>query len=259
MRSLAVVLVCGFLMGCASESSMYNRAVVSNDIGLYRNYLEKYPDGVHAEEAQTRIDEVLWNHASESNTMEDYLNYLEESPEGSHRGAANRLARARAYEEAEAADTLELWQQFVERFPSDDKKHTNAAHRVEVLSYAEHFSWTPFTHERANMAEQKKGPLDGYRFYTEFSNKGDKTVTLAKFEIEFWKDGRAAPAKVSKWNAVIPKEQNHVFRDPGAWPPIGPGKSRGGIWTLGDIDMPEGWDFDKDEIRLVLKDLWFAE
>jgi serine/threonine protein kinase len=85
------------------DDDAFGRAKSSNTIYAYEKYLEKYPSGLHAKEAQKRMDElknsiqlenkiqddVAFEMASDKNTLPAYREYLQKFPYGLHVAEVN--------------------------------------------------------------------------------------------------------------------------------------------------------------------------
>jgi serine/threonine protein kinase len=99
------------------DDNAFGRAKSSNTIYAYEKYLEKYPSGRHAKEAQKRMDElksaiqlenkiqddVAFEIASSKNTLSAYQEYLQKFPYGLHVAEAN--ARIRTFKEKVIRET----------------------------------------------------------------------------------------------------------------------------------------------------------
>ena len=85
------------------DDDAYGRAKSSNTIYAYEKYLEKYPAGLHAQEARKRMeelknsiqlenkiqDDVAFEIASDKNTLSAYREYMQKFPYGLHTAEAN--------------------------------------------------------------------------------------------------------------------------------------------------------------------------
>lgn len=89
------------------DDDAFNRARSRNTIYSYEKYLEKYPKGIHAEQAQKRLDElknstqleikikddVAFESAKSANTFASFQKYLDEFPFGLHAAEAKRMQK----------------------------------------------------------------------------------------------------------------------------------------------------------------------
>jgi len=89
------------------DDDAFGRAKSTNTIYAYEKYLEKYPSGLHAREAQKRMDDlkssiqlenkiqddVAFEIASDKNTLSAYREYLQKFPYGLHTAEVNARIR----------------------------------------------------------------------------------------------------------------------------------------------------------------------
>jgi tRNA A-37 threonylcarbamoyl transferase component Bud32 len=101
------------------DDDAFGRAKSSSTIYAYEKYLEKYPTGRHAKEAQKRMDElksaiqlenkiqddVAFEIASSKNTLSSYREYLQKFPYGLHVAEVN--AKIRTFKEKVIRETEE--------------------------------------------------------------------------------------------------------------------------------------------------------
>jgi hypothetical protein len=80
------------------EASAYERSVKDPTIENLREYLGKFPFGVHREEVKKRLDQqveaVAWGRAESQKTRADLTAYLNLYPAGAHAQEAKRLIAA---------------------------------------------------------------------------------------------------------------------------------------------------------------------
>jgi hypothetical protein len=98
MRRIIVVtcvLAASFLAGCDRRESAWRDAQREGTPAAYQAYLERYPAGVHADEAraelEARREAQEWERAERLGTPEAWQRYLARWPEGRHAGEARRL------------------------------------------------------------------------------------------------------------------------------------------------------------------------
>lgn len=94
-----------------TDDEAWVHALEKDTLEGYREYLELFPDGDHAEDAQTEIntyDERDWQATLQRNTLAAFEDYLENWPEGLHAEEAHaRIAEIKAAAEARAKDAAE--------------------------------------------------------------------------------------------------------------------------------------------------------
>jgi len=150
----------------------------------YRNYLDVFPSGSHAEEAKSRIDELgktlaaqekaAWTTAEQTDTFDGYRTYLKAFPSGGHaEEAKTRIVKLEealaardeaAWTAAQQADTLDGYRSYLRAFPSGAHAMEAQIHIVmreqvaegRILAAQDEAAWT---------AAQQANTPDGYRGY----------------------------------------------------------------------------------------------
>ena len=94
-----------------ADDAAWVKALEKDTLEGYREYLEAFPKGKHADDAQAEIDvydNKAWASAEQRNTLAGYEDYLEAWPEGLHASKAReRIAEIKAKAEARAKDAAE--------------------------------------------------------------------------------------------------------------------------------------------------------
>lgn len=88
-RLLVIFSLLIFIVGCASVSSLYNKARELNTIEAYEEFIQKYPDSELANEAKKRIEELEaskkdFETAKTKNTIESYNVFIVKYPESEY-------------------------------------------------------------------------------------------------------------------------------------------------------------------------------
>ena len=125
----------------SADDEAWVRALEKDTLAGYREYLENFPDGLHKDDAQDRIDfydNKSWATAEQRNTIAGYEDYLEQWPEGLHsskaqeridemkaradairKDAQERAAAERAdWEQAARDNTVASYQQYLSKHPA---------------------------------------------------------------------------------------------------------------------------------------------
>ncbi|MEL6568062.1 MAG: SUMF1/EgtB/PvdO family nonheme iron enzyme [Pseudomonadota bacterium] len=133
----------------SADNEAWVRALELDTLEGYREYLEAFPNGRFAEEAQAEIDrydDEAWALAEQRNTLAGYEAYLEDWTDGRHSSQARERANAiRAEREAAAADAAE-------RAAQEATDWAEAARADTVQSYETYLSKHP---AGANAAEAR--------------------------------------------------------------------------------------------------------
>ena len=214
----------------------YPAAKKLDTIEAYEAYLADNSDSFYAMQAKTRLQELYMEQAREEKTLAAYDAYLDRFPDGIFRDKAYAERELHLWEWAEETNTPESWQKYIDAYPSfDTKKAKKAKSRKEVMEHAPNLPMTALTMEKANLAEDPEGPLNGYMFKVDVTNSTDKTITYLGMEIRLMgADGRTLGRE--RWAVVssnfgIPVEEEKKV-------PIKPGETR--TWEL-LTDVPDGF------------------
>jgi cell division protein FtsN len=82
---LACAMAIG-LSGCSREQSDWEKAHASNSTDSYEAFVQKYPNGSFAPQAQARLKELYeerdWQKARDADTPDSYQSFLKQYPEG---------------------------------------------------------------------------------------------------------------------------------------------------------------------------------
>jgi cell division protein FtsN len=74
------------LAGCSREQSDWEKARASNNTESYESFVNKYPNGSFAPQAQARLKELYedrdWQKAKDADTPDSYQSFLKQYPEG---------------------------------------------------------------------------------------------------------------------------------------------------------------------------------
>jgi outer membrane protein assembly factor BamD (BamD/ComL family) len=124
---LPSVLSCAVLLvACGSAKYEWSQATNLNTIAAYQGFLAKYPNDVHAPDANNRIAELkdaqAWNAAQVAASVEGYQQYLTAEPNGTHAQAAHdeieARERAAAWRSAQTNETAQSLQDFLQKYPT---------------------------------------------------------------------------------------------------------------------------------------------
>ena len=92
--------------------------------------------------------------------------------------------------------------------------------------------------EQVNLAEDPNGPLNGYGFYVDVTNKGDAAIAMLKLEIQYLNEAGQKVGSGS-WPVVATRLPGGLPMADGFDKPIAPGETRQWEWT--DGEFPDSW------------------
>jgi hypothetical protein len=142
------LLCCAVLLAaCGSAKYEWSQASNLNTIAAYQAFVSKYPNDVHAADANNRITELkeaqAWNAAQVASSVEGYQQYLTAEPSGAHTQAAREeiatRERVAAWRTAQTNATAQSLQDFLQKYPTGaeadaarDKLTMLAGYRAEL-------------------------------------------------------------------------------------------------------------------------------
>ena len=138
-----------------ADDAAWVKALEKDTLAGYREYLEAFPEGKHADDAKAEIaayDDKAWARAQERDTIAGYEEYIKEWPEGQYveqardrikqikdaaeaarKAAAEKVAaEARAWELAAQTNTVESYQTYLSQHPGGPNA-PEAQNRIDRL------------------------------------------------------------------------------------------------------------------------------
>jgi hypothetical protein len=246
---MRTILLCLLLAACADPLGDAQKV---DTIEAWEAYLGTDPSGSDRITAETRLEQMLVERALKSTKLEEYDAVITRFPK-SRQLTKVQAARAMAhFANAEAENTPESWKAFIDQNPTADATmRKKASSRVQVAAYQDKLLIGEVKIEEVNLAEDPKGPKDGWGFTTEVTNAGDKTLDFLTLEVQLLDaSGQKLAAKsyplagtTGPGGMSLPEEYTK---------PLKPGDKRVWVYTMGDI--PEGWS---KQVRVVPTSLRF--
>lgn len=235
-----------------SACDPYPQVEKTNTIEAYEQYLAEHGSSTYAPQAIGRLETLMIEKAREEKSLEAYDAYLERFPQGIFRKDAYKEREAHLWDWADMQNTVPAWEKYLEEYPSfEAKKVRKARRRKDTAAYLPNLQIGDVSMKKVNMAEDPEGPLNGYLFTADVTNKGDQTLTYLQFTVRFLGDdgkvlGDGSWPVVSS-NYGIPVEEEKKI-------PIQPGETR--TWELMTADVPENWG---EKTALVATGIGFQE
>jgi hypothetical protein len=217
----------------------FSTAQTADSIEAYEAFVQGNPNSPKIDMARIRIEELVLEAARTGKTLAAYDTYLERYPKGRFRKKALKERQEFLFEWAAATNTVAAWKQYLSEYSKGNKKRRlNAKKRLFMAKHAGAVHLGSVKMERVNLAEDPEGPLNGYGFYVDVTNKGDKPIVSLTLEIAYLgPNGMALDRKI--WPAVAPRLPGGLPMSEGFDKPIAPGEVRTWEWTDGDIS--ESW------------------
>lgn len=235
MRSLFLLPLL-FALACADP---FAEAQKQDTIEAYETFLAESPNSPFRLQGQIRLEELYLEKARTDASLEAYDVYLQKFPEGQLVEKAREERREFLFNWADKEDTPDGWNKYLSEYPSGDKKKQQAARkRLRMAESKDKIALGPVEMEQVNLAENPDGPLDGWGFYVEVSNKGELPIEYLNLRIRYL-DENGEELDHRDWPAVSPTPPQGLPQREEFYQPIKPGESRTWEWTSGDL--PGGW------------------
>ncbi len=254
---LAPSLVCALALTSACGSA-YQDALEANTPEAWEAYLAKAPptDG-YRQQAEANLEKLRWEQAKEAGTVEAWDTFFTHYPEG--RGARYLEREREDFEaaltrEADRTGSADLWKRYLEEFPKAGKKRkVEARNRIHVAENLSAFTLGPVRQERVNLAEDPEGPLNGWGWWVEVRNAGQRPIDRLSLGLYFLDDQDRVLDR-RDWPVVAKYYPGRIPVQEGFDRPIRPGETR--TWEYTDGDLPEGWS---GRVRVAPVYLRFAD
>jgi hypothetical protein len=247
IRTLSLCALILTLAGCG-EYSLYTEAKTSNTPEAYRAYLDKYPDGVNAEEARGLLDSLDWDIATDADDTAAFELYLEQHPDGVHAEEARSSAESTAMRAAELVCDRAAYEGFLARYPEGalaDRARKTLALMDRVPQHLE------FGETKLEEGERARFSLD-----TEIKNIGTVEVIGARVAVGFLDEAGSVVGRKNQW--VVADRESGIQAPEESYAPLRPGKSRAVHLELPRSQTPSTWPGDAEHIRLDVIELELA-
>lgn len=227
----------------------YKQVQEIDTIEAYEEFVANDPDTIYKFAVDKRLEELYYQRGYQEGTGEAWKAYLERFPDGPHKADAERAVAAADYGEAAKVGTAEAFHAFVADHPKADKwLLARAEGRAAVLEYGKLDLTDPVVSE-VNMAEDPKGPLNGWGVSAKVKNGGDQTFSYVSLTLEYLSDDgdvlatKDYPLVAPSWPMPASEEQTT---------PMKPGDERTWMWTVAKDAAHKDWH---QKVRLAITGL----
>jgi tetratricopeptide (TPR) repeat protein len=209
------------------EKILFDKALVEGSIEAFDRFFARYPAKKHAsypqgftpmyfDKAWKEREAVLWSWADQQNSREAFARFLEDYPN------------------------------------AGKKRKAEGRRRVHMLDNLDKLRVGPVRQERVNLAENPEGALDGWGFWVEVTNVGDKPIERCSLAIYYLGDGDRVLDR-DEWPVVAKRLPGNLPFAEGFDKPMAPGETRTWEWTTGET--ADGWS---QRVRITPVDILFV-
>jgi hypothetical protein len=246
-----IALIALIFTGC---SDSFGDAQKLDSITGWEAFITDNPKNPKRSLAEVRLEELYLKAARDGKALEGYDIYLTKFPKGNLVNTANTERREFLLDWARETDTPEAWEKYIAEYPTGNTKaKREARRRLNMAKNKNAIEFGPIKMEQVNMAEDPDGPLNGYGFYVDVTNKSDKPIQRLNVQIAYLDDDGGVLKRAS-WPAVAERLPAGLPMPEGFSKPIAPGEARQWEWT--DGEMPQGWS---KKAKVIATDIKFAE
>ncbi len=223
-------------------------------IEAYETFLAENPGSPYELQARTALEEKYLEKARADKTLEAYDLYLSKFPTGLHREKALDERREFLFAWAEGQDSVAGWNQYLKEYASggDKKQRQEARKRLRMAENRDKIELGPVQSEQVNLAENPDGPLDGWGFFVDVTNKGDKAIASLFLKV-YYLDEAGKDLSGDSWPVATTKNPGGIPIEDKFKQPLQPGETR--TWEYTSGDMPAGWS---KKVRVAPVDIVFV-
>jgi|GEM_PF-2290489 len=247
---LLTAFACLLLLGCGEQKALSEAQSLATP-EAYEAFLEQYPQSAHSTILRRTIEDLRYHRAKDGAGPEGWRDYLKHHPDGNHIKAAARHEDEASYVQADKARTAESYQAYLDSHPTG-KFVQSARAEMDELAYQDQVTVENLRVERVNLANDPKGPMNGWGLYADVTNTGKRILTEVELLLEFTDATGEVLGSRTWW--VVAEQLLGMPTPPRIIPPLRAEQSREFQFTTGE--PPEGWT---DSFQLTVTNLRFRE
>lgn len=107
-----------------ADDAAYRKAIETNTVKSYKEFLSRYPNSEHAADIQSRYDEKDYREAVRKNTENAYAKYMKEHPNSVYVDSVKVFVEEFAYKKAITSTDLSACRKFIEDYPNSNHVST---------------------------------------------------------------------------------------------------------------------------------------
>ena len=234
-----LILLFAFQTGLTGCADPYGDAKTADTIEAYDAFLATNPSGTSRMLSDKRLEELLIARVEETKAIADYDQVLTRYPRSRRTKDMQAGRSTHAFEAAEADGSGPAWEKFLaENEFADGTLKKRAKQNIEIAKYREQIAISEPLVEQVNLAEDPKGPKDGWGISVDATNNTTVAFDYFILEIQYLDDAGkklgvgSYPLVASTGPQGMPIEERLTL-------PLKPGEKRHWQYTTGE--PPTGW------------------
>ena len=245
---IRLVLTLALITGC---SDPFGDAQKADTIAAWTQFVDGNPKSPRLGMGQIRLEQLYLESARSEKTLEHYDTYLKKFPKGKFVEKATKERREFLIAWARETNTVAGWEQYLKEYPATRSAGgREAKSRLKMAKHKDNIGIGPVKMEQVNLAEDPKGPLNGYGFYVDVTNKGTAAIAAMGIQIQYL-DNAGKSVGSGTWPVVAKRLPGGLPMAEGFDKPIAPGETRQWEWTEGDL--PSDWSKKTTVVATYIK------
>lgn len=131
-KKAIVIAVSILLAGCASQQSLYKKAVETNTIEKYEDFLQKYPDSEYQSSVKDKIIDIEFSNTKAKNTIIALEAFLKKYPDNKYKEQATEQIEALEFKDVRQSNSIKSIQHFLEKYPNSKYKNEAELYIVQL-------------------------------------------------------------------------------------------------------------------------------
>lgn len=237
MRLTIIALSLSALIACDSGPD-FTAVQAEDTIEAYEKFLAADPTTIYKPQVDVRLEELYFEKAKADGSIAAWDAYFAKYPDGKHAKEAQGLKEDAGFAVAQKLNTVDGYRKFLADFPAASPKHASQADgMVAVADYGKLTVAEPVV-AQVNLAEDPKGPMNGWGVSAAITNAGDKTFKYVNVTVDLLGDDGALldrkswPLTSTTWSVPATDEQKT---------PLAPGQTRTWSWSAALDGVPADW------------------
>lgn len=237
MRLTIIALSISALIACDSGPDF--TAVQEQDtIEAYEQFLANDPSSIYKPQIDVRLEELYFAKAKADGSVTAWDAYFAKYPEGKHAKDAQGLKEDAGFADAQKENSADAYRKFLADYPKASQKHASQAQGMVAVSDYGKLTVAEPVIAQVNLAEDPKGPMNGWGVSAAITNGGDKTFKYVNVTVDLLGDDGAVldrktwPLTSTSWTVPATDEQKA---------PFAPGQTRTWSWSAALDGVPADW------------------
>lgn len=264
-------LILSSLLLTTACSDPFGEAQQAGTVEAYEKFIADNPSSSRVFDARMALEKMMTDKARETQDPADFDIYLKRFKKNPPtKSLYEKMVEERKdalWNKASDSNDIKDWERFIEEYKSESPKDVRVARqRLVVAKYLPNLTIDPIEKRQVNLSGNETGPLDGWEFSTQITNKGDNNIEAMRLRLSFL-DADGGITAVKDFTVIgcgdycqrmfVFDDPSYVKSDPDIGrikPPMKAGEKRDFVKTTGDI--PPEWS---KQIKATIISMKFSD